>query len=87
MRITEAHMDKKESSGKSLPPDNKQQKKYPKSRLGWLWENMEGRHALFIVALFGTALYNVLQLVVPHFSRKLIGLFEDAQKKNLPLSD
>lgn len=87
MRITEAHMDKKESSGKSLPPDNKQQKKYPKSRLGWLWENMEGRHALFIVALFGTALYNVLQLVVPHFSRKLIGLFEDTQKNNLPLSD
>ena len=87
MRITEAHMDKKESSGKSLPPDNKQQKKYPKSRLGWLWENMEGRHALFIIALFGTALYNVLQLVVPHFSRKLIGLFEDAQKNNLPLSD
>ena len=80
-------MDKKESSGKSLPPDNKQQKKYPKSRLGWLWENMEGRHALFIVALFGTALYNILQLVVPHFSRKLIGLFEDAQKNNLPLSD
>ncbi|MCR5377212.1 MAG: ABC transporter ATP-binding protein/permease [Lachnospiraceae bacterium] len=80
-------MDKKESSGKSLPPDNKQQKKYPKSRLGWLWENMEGLHALFIVALFGTALYNVLQLVVPHFSRKLIGLFEDAQKNNLPLSD
>ncbi|MBO4767272.1 MAG: ABC transporter ATP-binding protein [Lachnospiraceae bacterium] len=62
-------------------------KKYPKSRLGWLWENMEGRHALFIVALFGTALYNILQLVVPHFSRKLIGLFEDAQKNNLPLAD
>ncbi|MCR5086818.1 MAG: ABC transporter ATP-binding protein/permease [Lachnospiraceae bacterium] len=62
-------------------------KKYPKSRLGWLWENMEGQHALFIVALFGTALYNILQLVVPHFSRKLIGLFEDAQKNNLPLAD
>ncbi len=62
-------------------------KKYPKSRLGWLWENMEGQHALFIVALFGTALYNILQLVVPHFSRKLIGLFEDAHKNNLPLAD
>ena len=61
--------------------------KYPKSRLGWLWENMEGKHALFIVALFGTALYNVLQLVVPHFSRKLIGLFEEAQKTQTPLSD
>ncbi|MBR4812287.1 MAG: ABC transporter ATP-binding protein [Lachnospiraceae bacterium] len=61
--------------------------KYPKSRLGWLWENMEGRHALFIVALFGTALYNVLQLVVPHFSRELINLFSEAQRTGQPLSD
>ena len=61
--------------------------KYPKSRLGWLWENMEGRHALFITALLGTALYNVLQLVVPHFSRQLINLFSEAQKTGQPLSD
>ncbi|MBR7021209.1 MAG: ABC transporter ATP-binding protein [Lachnospiraceae bacterium] len=61
--------------------------KYPKSRLGWLWENMEGRHALFIAALFGTALYNVLQLVVPHFSRELINLFSEAQRTGQPLSD
>ena len=72
-RVTEEHMDKKN--------------KYPKSRLGWLWENMEGRHALFIVALFGTALYNVLQLVVPHFSRELINLFSEAQRTGQPLSD
>ena len=48
---------------------------------------MEGRHALFIVALFGTALYNVLQLVVPHFSRELINLFSEAQRTGQPLSD
>ena len=72
-RVTEEHMDKKN--------------KYPKSRLGWLWENMEGRHTLFIVALFGTALYNVLQLVVPHFSRELINLFSEAQRTGQPLSD
>lgn len=72
-RVTEEHMDKKN--------------KYPKSRLGWLWENMEGRHALFIAALFGTALYNVLQLVVPHFSRELINLFSEAQRTGQPLSD
>jgi len=61
--------------------------KYPKSRLGWLWENMEGRHALFVTALFGTALYNILQLVVPHFSRQLINLFSEAQKTGQPLTD
>jgi len=61
--------------------------KYPKSRFGWLWENMEGKHALFITALFGTALYNVLQLVVPHFSRQLINLFEKAGREGTSLAD
>lgn len=62
-------------------------KKYPKSRLGWLWENMSGKRILFIAALFGTALYNVLQLVVPHYSRQLINLFSEAEKEHLPLAD
>ena len=51
---------------------------YPKSRLGWLWENMQGRRTMFVVALFGTVVYNSLQLVVPYFSGKIIDLFYDA---------
>ena len=62
-------------------------KQYPKSRLGWLWENMSGKRILFIVALFGTALYNVLQLVVPHYSRQLINLFSEAERGGFPLAD
>ncbi len=62
-------------------------KQYPKSRLGWLWENMSGKRILFIVALFGTALYNVLQLVVPHYSRQLINLFSKAEREGFPLAD
>lgn len=62
-------------------------KQYPKSRLGWLWENMAGKRILFVVALFGTALYNVLQLVVPHYSRQLINLFSEAERENFPLAD
>ena len=62
-------------------------KQYPKSRLGWLWENMSGKRILFIVALFGTALYNVLQLVVPHYSRQLINLFSEAEKEHITLAD
>lgn len=65
----------------------KSKNQYPKSRLGWLWENMSGKRALFITALFGTALYNVLQLVVPHYSRQLINLFSEAQKENVTLAD
>lgn len=63
------------------------QKQYPKSRLGWLWENMEGMRFLFIVALLGTAVYNILQLVVPHYSGKLINLFEKVEAEGLSLSE
>ena len=60
---------------------------FPKSRLGWLWENMKGYHFLFIIALIGTAVYNILQLVVPHYSRKITNMFEQAQKGGFSLKD
>ncbi|MCR5466499.1 MAG: ABC transporter ATP-binding protein/permease [Lachnospiraceae bacterium] len=65
----------------------KRERKYPKSRFGWLWENMEGKRVLFIIALFGTALYNILQIVVPHFSRQLVDLFNQVQRGELVMSD
>ena len=65
----------------------KRERKYPKSRFGWLWENMEGKRVLFIIALFGTALYNILQIVVPHFSRQLIDLFNQVQRGELVMSE
>ena len=57
--------------------------RFPKSKLAWLWENMEGCRAIYVVAMFGTVLYNVLQLTVPYFSREIIDTFltgEDAAK-------
>lgn len=65
----------------------KRDRKYPKSRFGWLWENMEGKRVLFIIALFGTALYNILQIVVPHFSRQLVDLFNQVQRGELVMSE
>lgn len=50
-------------------------KKFPKSKLGWLWENMQGVRGLYIVGLLGTVLYNVLQLTVPYFSGRIVDLF------------
>lgn len=55
--------------------------KFPKSRWGWLWENTEGLHALYVLAMFGTVVYNCLQLVVPYFSQQIVDIFltgEDA---------
>lgn len=51
------------------------QKKFPKTKLQWLWENMEGSRGLYVVGMFGTVLYNILQLTVPYFSGKIVDLF------------
>ncbi|SCY44778.1 ATP-binding cassette, subfamily B [Lachnospiraceae bacterium XBB2008] len=51
------------------------------TRIQWLWFNMKGLRALYIIAMFGTLVYNALQLTVPYFSSKLIDTFlsgEDA---------
>lgn len=64
-----------------------EKKKFPKSRLGWLWENMEGKRFLFVIALIGTAAYNILQLVVPHYSGKIIDLFNRVEREGLSLKD
>jgi ATP-binding cassette subfamily B protein len=48
---------------------------------------MEGKRVLFIIALFGTALYNILQIVVPHFSRQLVDLFNQVQRGELVMSE
>lgn len=49
--------------------------------MGWLWENMKGYRALYITAILGTVIYNVMQLTVPFITQHLIDLFltgEDA---------
>jgi len=50
-------------------------KRFPKTKLQWLWENMEGRRGVYIVAMLGTAVYNIMQLVVPYFSGRIVDLF------------
>jgi len=49
--------------------------KYPKTKSQWLWENMKGRRILFVLAIIGAAVYNILQLVVPYFSGKIVDEF------------
>ncbi|MBR4145149.1 MAG: ABC transporter ATP-binding protein [Lachnospiraceae bacterium] len=61
--------------------------RFPKSRLGWLWENMEGKRKLFIIALIGTVVYNIMQLVVPFFSGKIVDLLRDIQENEWDIAD
>ena len=48
---------------------------FPKTKLQWLWENMKGCRAIYLAALAGTLVYNILQLTVPYFSGKIVDLF------------
>ena len=42
------------------------------SKLQWLWLNMKGTRAMFVLALAGTVVYNVMQLTVPIFSSRIV---------------
>ena len=47
----------------------------------WLYDNLKGSRALYLVAILGTVLYNVMQLTVPYFSGEIVDRFltgEDA---------
>ena len=48
---------------------------YPKSRMAWLWENMEGRRILFFLGIIGAVAYSGMQIVVPYFSGKIVDEF------------
>lgn len=54
---------------------NTQTKQFPKSKLGWLWENMEGTRGFYIIGMIGTVVYNILQLTVPYYSGQIVDLF------------
>ena len=46
-----------------------------KSKLGWLWENMKGYRALYVIGIIGTIVYNILQLTVPYVTSKIVDTF------------
>ncbi len=49
--------------------------KYPRTRLQWLWDNMEGCRVMYSFAMLGTVVYNMMQLTVPFFSGKIVDKF------------
>lgn len=75
------------SKGKTEKNASVSMSRFPKTRLGWLWENMEGKRGLFKVALIGTVVYNIMQLVVPFFSGKIVDLLRDIDVNGWNLAD
>lgn len=45
------------------------------SKFSWLWENMKGYRCIYVIGLFGTVIYNVMQLTVPFFTQQIVDLF------------
>ena len=46
-----------------------------RSKMKWLWENMKGYRAIYVIGILGTIVYNVMQLTVPYISQKIIDMF------------
>lgn len=49
--------------------------KFPRTRLQWLWDNMEGYRGLYVLVIIGTVVYNMMQLTVPYFSSQIVDRF------------
>lgn len=49
--------------------------KVQKSKMAWLWENMQGYRAIYVIGILGTIVYNAMQLTVPFVSQKIVDLF------------
>ena len=50
-------------------------KKSQNSRLEWLWENMRGYRALYVISMIGTMTYSMMHLIIPYVSQKIIDMF------------
>ena len=60
---------------------------YPRTRLQWLWDNMEGSRFLYICAVIGTVVYNMMQLTVPFFSGKIVDTFLSGESARQNLAE
>lgn len=49
--------------------------KKQKSKIAWLWENMQGYRAIYIIGILGTVVYNAMQLTVPYITQHIVDLF------------
>ncbi len=60
---------------------------YPLTRMEWLWSNMKGYRFIYVLSIFGTLVYNALQLTVPFFSARIVDGFLSGEKaaENLAL--
>lgn len=46
-----------------------------RSKMKWLLENMKGYRILYLVAILGTIVYNVMHLVIPVFTQQIVDTF------------
>ncbi|MBP5152544.1 MAG: ABC transporter ATP-binding protein [Lachnospiraceae bacterium] len=54
---------------------SKENNSFPMTKLQWLWSNMKGCRGLFVTAILGTVVYNIMQLTVPYFSSQIVDTF------------
>lgn len=58
-----------------------------RSWMKWLWGNMQGHRVLYVTAIIMTIVYNIMQLIVPYYSGRIVTLFEEAAASGTSLTD
>lgn len=61
--------------------------KFPRTRIQWLWDNMEGHRLLYVCAMLGTVVYNMMQLTVPFFSAQIVKKFLSGEEARQNLAN
>ena len=54
---------------------SKKNNPFPMTKFEWLLANMKGSRFVFVLAMLGAVVYNVMQLTVPFFSSKIVDEF------------
>ncbi|MCR5311457.1 MAG: ABC transporter ATP-binding protein, partial [Lachnospiraceae bacterium] len=66
---------------------SKENNNFPMTKLQWLWSNMKGCRGLFVTAILGTVVYNIMQLTVPYFSSKIVDMFLTGDEARVNLAN
>ena len=65
----------------------KQNNTFPMSKSRWLWMNMEGARAWYVVGIIGTLIYNGMQIVIPFFSQRIVDTYFSGEQAQYNLAN
>ena len=64
-----------------------EEKRFPRTRMQWLSDNMKGFKGIYFISIIGALTYNAMQLTVPFFSQQIVDRFLTGENAAAELRD